>query len=104
MEFMHIGVPTKTKQEGEVYVDGLKVHITQPDTHDYKFEYLRFEPGSCMPAAIQVEPHVAIKVESIQDELKKCQEVLVEPMPVDENLTICFARRDGVIFELMQMK
>lgn len=104
MEFMHIGVPTKSPQPGETYVEGLKVHITQPDAHDYKYEYLRFEPGSCMPAEIQVNPHIAVKVDCIADELKKCQEVLVPPMPVDETLTICFVKRDGVILELMQMK
>ena len=104
MEFMHIGVPTKTPQPGETYVEGLKVHLTQPDAHEYKFEYLRFEPGSCMPAEVQLLPHVAIRVDNLTDELKKCQEVLVPPMAVDEHLTICFAKRDGVLFELMQMR
>lgn len=104
MEFVHIGVPTKTPQPGETYVEGLKVHLTDPEQHDYKFEYLRFEPESCMPGEIQVFPHIAIKVDSIAEELKKCQEVLVAPMPIDDKLTICFAKRDGVIFELMEMK
>ena len=104
MEFMHIGVPTKKVQANETYVEGMKLYITNPDEHEMKFEYLRFEPGSWLPAIMQINPHVAVKVESIADELAKCEEVLVEPMNVDENLSIAFAIRDGVIFEFMETK
>jgi len=104
MEFMHIGVPTKKVQVNETYVEGMKLYITNPDEHEMKFEYLRFEPGSWLPAIMQINPHVAVKVESIADELAKCEEVLVEPMNVDENLSIAFAIRDGVIFEFMETK
>jgi len=104
MEFMHIGVPTKKVQPNETYAEGMKVHLTNPDEHEMKFEYLRFEPGSWLPAIMQVNPHIAVKVDSLEDELKKCEEVLVEPMNVDDHLSIAFAIRDGVIFEFMQMK
>ncbi len=104
MEFMHIGVPTKKVQPNETYVEGMKLHLTDPNAHEMKFEYLRFEPGSWLPAIMQVNPHVAVKVESIPSELAKCDEILVEPMAANENTTIAFAIRDGVIFEFMAMK
>jgi hypothetical protein len=104
MEFMHIGVPTKKIQPNETYAEGMKVHLTNPDEHEMKFEYLRFEPGSWLPAIMQVTPHIAIKVHSIADELQKCEETLVEPMAVNDNLSIAFAIRDGVIFEFMETK
>lgn len=104
MEFMHIGVPTKKVQPNEIYVEGLKVHLTSPDAHELKFEYLRFEPGSPLPAIMQVTPHIAIKVESIKDELAKCEEILVEPTDADEKTLMAFGVRDGVIFEFMQPK
>ncbi len=63
MEFLHIGVPTKKVQPDETYAEGMKVHLTNPDVHDMKFEYLRFEPGSWLPAIMQVTPHIAVKVE-----------------------------------------
>lgn len=104
MEFMHIGVPTKKVQPNESYLEGMKVYVTNPDEHEMKFEYLRFEPGSWLPAIMQVTPHIAVKVGSIQAELSKCEETLVDPLAVNENLSIAFAIRDGVIFEFMEMK
>jgi hypothetical protein len=104
MEFMHIGVPTKKVQPNETYAEGMKVHLTNPDEHEMKFEYMRFEPGSWLPAIMQINPHIAVKVENIQDELAKCEETLVKPFPADEKLSIAFGIRDGVIFEFMQMK
>jgi hypothetical protein len=104
MEFLHIGVPTKKVQPDETYAEGMKVHLTNPDVHDMKFEYLRFEPGSWLPAIMQVTPHIAVKVDSIQEALGKCDEVLVEPLAVSETTTIAFAIRDNVIFEFTEMK
>ncbi len=104
MEFMHIGVPTKKVQPNETYAEGMKVHLTNPDEHEMKFEYMRFEPGSWLPAIMQITPHIAVKIDSIEQELAKCQEVLVEPLDVNEGLRIAFGMRDGVIFEFMQMK
>ena len=104
MEFLHIGVPTKKVQPNETYAEGMKVHLTNPDNHEMKFEYLRFEPGSWLPAIMQINPHIAVKVDSIDAELAKCEEVLVQPMAISENKSIAFACRDGVIFEFTEIK
>jgi len=104
MEFLHIGVPTKKVQPNETYAEGMKVHLTNPDEHEYKFEYLRFEPGSWLPAIMQVTPHIAVKVDSIKTELEKCEEVLVEPLAINDKVSISFAIRDGVIFEFTEIK
>jgi hypothetical protein len=104
MEFMHIGVPTQKVQPNESYAEGMKLHMTNPDDHELKFEYLRFEPGSWLPKPIQEKPHIAIKVDSIDAEMAKCEERLVETIAVSDTLSIAFGIRDGVVFEFMQMK
>ncbi len=103
MKFNHIGVPTKKVQPGETYNDGMKVHLTDFTNHPYKFEYLRFEPGSWLPAEMQVQPHIAIEVDSIDETLADFDEVIVEKLDAGD-LYLCFAVKDNVIFELMQMK
>ena len=103
MEFLHIGAPTKEVQAGETYVESLKVHITNPDAHEYKVEYLRFEPCSPLPAIMQVTPHVAIKVDNMKEALSKCQEILVQPTEMGD-MMMAFGIRDGVIFEFMCAK
>lgn len=102
MEFLHIGVPTRQVHPNETYVEGMKLYITSPDEHAMKFEYLRFEPGSWLPAIMQVNPHVAVKVESIAAELALCDEVLVEPLENSPTTRIAFGMRDGVILEFME--
>ncbi|MCT4563183.1 MAG: hypothetical protein N4A68_02480 [Maledivibacter sp.] len=102
-EFMHVGVPTKNKQSNETYLDDLKVYITDPEEHELKFEYLRYEKDSPLPEIMQNNPHVAFKVDSI-DEMAKDAEIIVDPFDADEKTKIAFIVKDGVIFELMEEK
>lgn len=67
--FMHIGVPTTTSREGEVYAEGMKVHILAPP-NEHSVEWLRFEPGSNLPIEIQTRNHIAFDVDDIQAEVQ----------------------------------
>lgn len=100
VKFMHIGVPVKEEKAGESYAEGLKVHITDPDTHDFKYEYLRFEEGTPMPKVMQEQPHIAFMVDDMKPYLDN-YEVIVEPFAVNETLSVAFIIRDSVIIELM---
>ena len=59
----HFGIPTTTPQPGEVYVEGLKVWLTNFNESPNKIEYLRFEEGSWMPELIQKVAHIAYEVD-----------------------------------------
>jgi hypothetical protein len=59
MEFVHIGAPTTKKMPNEVYAEGMKVWISDPDLDDFKFEFLRFEPDSWLAEEIQTRTHIA---------------------------------------------
>ncbi|WP_432663518.1 hypothetical protein R9X47_23425 [Wukongibacter baidiensis] len=102
-EFMHVGVPTSNEQANENYVDSLKVYVTNPDEHELKFEYLRFEKDTPLPEIMQKNPHVAYKVDSIERTAKDAK-VIVEPFDVNENTRIAFIVKDGVVFELMEVR
>lgn len=96
----HFGVPTTTSQEGEFYVDGLKVWLTDYSQSPNRIEFLRFDEGSCMPLQIQTIPHIAYEVGCMEEALKG-KKVLVEPMAGGENLTIAFIEEEGIPVELM---
>ncbi|HPO37091.1 MAG TPA: hypothetical protein PL176_03715 [Kiritimatiellia bacterium] len=60
MTYHHTGIPVFEKLEDMIFIEPLKVWITEADKHPYKVEFLYFEPDSPMAAAIQDETHVAI--------------------------------------------
>ena len=92
----HFGIPTTTPQPGEIYVEGLKVWLTNFNESPNKIEYLRFEEGSWMPELIQKVAHIAYEVDDLAAELEGAK-VLVEPMPGGENLTIAFIEEGDII-------
>jgi len=102
-QFHHVGVPTRARQPKEVYIEGAKVHITSPDAHPYRFEFLRFEPGSPMPEAIQKGPHIAYMVDDIDAALKG-EKVIVPPFDATPSLRCAFIVKDSVAVEVMQAK
>jgi catechol 2,3-dioxygenase-like lactoylglutathione lyase family enzyme len=102
-QFHHVGVPTKKAQPKETYIEGGKVHITDPNANPYKFEYLRFEQGSPLPKEVQSGPHVAFMVDNLDAALKG-EKVIVQPFDAMPTLRVAFIVKDGVTVELMQAK
>ena len=102
MTYHHTGIPVFEKLEGMVYVEPLKVWITDAGASPYKVEFLYFEPDSPMAAAVQDETHVAYQVDDIEAAVKGKRILwpVSEPMP---GLKIAFVYDEGIPVELMQM-
>jgi len=96
----HFGIPTTTPQAGEVYIDGLKVHLTDFSKSANKIEFLRFEEGSWMPKIIQEVAHIAYEVPNLEAALEG-KEVIVQPMEGGPGLKIAFIVEEGIPVELM---
>ena len=99
--FHHFGVPTNVKQDGETYIEGAKVFVTDAESHPYRIEFLRFEENSPMHEDIINKPHAAF----IVDDLKAAMEggnVIVEPFDATESLRVAFINDNGAVIELMQ--
>jgi hypothetical protein len=104
MQVMHIGAPVSKPMPNEVYNEGMKVWISDPDLDEFKFEYLRFDKDSWLAKEIQTQTHVAVKVDSLAKALAGCEKILLEPVAVNDSLTLAFAIRDGVVMEFMEFK
>ena len=102
MRFHHIGIPTTEPKEGETYSAASKLYITDIDSHPYHVEWLRFEPGSPMPALIQTIPHVAFAVNDLEKALEG-KHVLVPPKTTAAGHTIAFIVEGGVPIEFVQV-
>ena len=102
-EFHHFGVPTGIKNEGETYLDGAKVHISDPDSHPFRVEFLRFEPGSPLPEAVQTRPHAAFIVEDL-DAAIAGQNVIIEPFDATDVFRCAFITDGDAVIEVMQRR
>jgi hypothetical protein len=100
-EFHHMGLPTDDKQAGEVYVEATKVWVTDPLTHPYKVEFLRYEPDSPVTGPLRDLPHLAFKTDDITSELEG-KEIILAPFSPMPGLTVAFVVQDAAVFEYMQ--
>jgi hypothetical protein len=99
-ELHHIGIPTKTKQPEETYLEGAKLFITNADASPNKIEWLRFEPGSPLPEMLQTSTHIAYRVDDLPAEMKG-RKILMEPFSPLPGVKVAFVVEEGLPIELM---
>lgn len=100
-EFDHIGIPTDDKQPNEMYVPDTKVWVTDPLAHPYRVEYLRFEPDSPVTGPVRDLPHIAFRIDNL-DEAIEGEEILLGPFEPTDTLRVAFILKDGAVFEFME--
>ncbi len=87
--FHHIGLPTKVKRSGEIYLADLKLHITDATKSEHGIEWLRFETGSPLPDVLRKTAHVAFTVSDLEAALKGKQ-VIAAPFAPMPGLRVAF--------------
>lgn len=102
-EFHHFGVPTSAKGENENYIEGAKVFVTDPETHPFRIEFLRFEEGTPMPPEVSKGAHAAFLVSSL-DEAMAGRKVLVPPFDATEELRCAFIMDGDAVIEVMEKR
>lgn len=100
--FHHFGVPDATKREGAMFMEAAGVHVTDPEKHPYRIEFLRFEKNCPMPKDIIKNAHAAYMVSNIDDALKG-RNVILPKTDLGE-LFIAFIKDGAAVIELMQKK
>ena len=76
--------------------------MTDPDSHPYRVEFLRFESDSPMPEIVMKSPHAAYVVPSISDAMEGC-DVVIEPFDATETVRVAFIRDGDALIELMEI-
>jgi hypothetical protein len=99
-KFNHVGIPTTTSREGEIYVEGMKLFLTDFNNSDNKIEFLRFEGDSQMPEILKTHAHIAYEVPSLESAMKG-KKVVLEPFQGGEGLMCAFIEEEGIAIELM---
>lgn len=96
----HIGIPTITPKEGEMYNEGMTLHLTDYSQHPNRIEWLRFEADSWMHPLIQSQTHIAYCVTDPEAEMKG-KKVLLPATDCGDGKHIAFVEEDGVAIELI---
>ena len=102
-EFHHFGVPTSAKSSNESYIEGAKVYISDPESHPYRVEFLRFEDDSPLPEAVRTQPHAAFIVDRL-DEALEGQNVIIPPFDATDELRVAFIKDGDAIIEVMERR
>ncbi len=100
-KYHHIGIPTKTPRQGEVYLKPYRMYASGFNTSKYGVEWLRFEHDCPLPELIQTIPHVAFVVENLESALSN-EEVLIRPNRPTEGVTVAFIVHNGAPIEFLQ--
>jgi len=102
MIFDHVGLIAETKKDDEDWVESSRVWVTNPKMHPFKVEWLRYEPDAPIKGPVREQPHIAFRVESIE-EASRGMKVLLEPFEVGGFVRVGFYQSDDdVVVELME--
>jgi hypothetical protein len=104
MEFDHVGMIATESKADENFVEATKVWVTDPKSHPFRIEWLRYEPDSPVTGPVRECPHVAYRVENIEETAAEMK-TLLEPFDVGDFLRVGFYQaEDGAVIELMEYK
>ena len=101
MEFDHIGVPAAAKRDGMRFLESKRLWLTSPGHHPYRVEWLWYEPDSAEAELIRTVPHVAYRVNSLEEAMSG-EKVIAEPFDVFGEVRVSFIEVDGAPVEFVQ--
>jgi hypothetical protein len=94
VEFDHIGIPAQGKHEGMRYLESKRLWLTSPSDHPFRVEWLWYEEGSPEADLVRTLPHVAYRVDSLEEALAG-KRVVAEPFDVFGEVRVGFIEVDG---------
>ena len=101
--YHHLGVPTSVPRPGERYLEQFKMFVSGFDTSPYGVEWMRFEPGSPLPAPIQSLPHIAFEVDDLDAALEG-KEILWPPGSPSAGVRAAMIVDNGALIELIEFR
>ncbi|MFD2257267.1 hypothetical protein ACFSSA_11330 [Luteolibacter algae] len=101
--FSHIGIPTTDDKNWDGYYEAGRIHFTDFSKDEFLVEWVKFDPDSPMPEMMRTIPHVAYRVEDMEEALRD-REILVETFSPGEGVRVAFIIHNGSPVEFMEIK
>ncbi len=101
MKYHHVGIPTKTPREGEIFLQEFKMFVLSYDTNPYGVEWIRFEPDCPLPELVKTVPHVAFEVDDLMAAIEG-KEILIKPNSPSKGVMVAFIVDNGAPIEFLE--
>jgi len=101
VDFHHIGIPAPEKRAGMRYLEPTRSWLSSIDAHPFRVEWQWFEGGSPVHELIRTVPHVAYRVDSLEEAMGDYP-VLAEPFDVWGEVCVSFVEVDGAPVEFLK--
>ena len=101
MKYHHIGIPTETPRDGEIYLEKFKLFATDHRENPYGIQWMRYLPDSPLPELVKTLPHVAFEVDNLEQALEG-KEVIIQPNNPSGGVRVAFIVVDGAPVEFIE--
>ena len=102
-EYHHLGIPTKLKKPNEVYLEKFKMFVSGFEESPYGIEWMRFEDDCPLPELVKTIPHVAFKVDNLEEAIEG-KEILIQPNSPSKGVRVAFIVDNGAPVEFLEIK
>jgi len=104
-KYHHLGIPTKDRLPGEIYLPQLKFYVSGFAASPFGIEWMRFDDDCPVAELIQTVPHIAFEVDDLDKELAECGcEIICEPGVPSAGVRAAMIRHNGAPIELIEFK
>jgi hypothetical protein len=100
-EFHHIGIPTTQPQPNEIYLEGVKLFITDASQSPHRIEWIRAESDCPFPEVLKTTAHVAYTVENLDEAIAR-QNVIWPPFEPFPGIRVAFILDEGAPIEYLE--
>ncbi len=102
MQYDHLGIPTRKKHAGEIWIEPSRVWVTDAHENPFGIEWLRFEPDSPAAAVTRERPHLSFRVDSREEIERRSKGMKVVIPPFDAGFCVAgfYEPEDDVVLEL----
>ena len=101
MKYHHLGIPTQTPQDGEIYLPDYDIHCTDHESNPFGIQWMRYGEKCTLPRIVQEVAHVAFQVDNLNEALEG-KEVIIQPNSPSAGVTVAFILEDGAPVELLE--
>jgi hypothetical protein len=100
-EFHHLGIPTNDVRANARHNLQFGMHTSDSDCRLFRVQWHRFDSNSPLHPLIRSTPHVAFKVDNLDQALEGCK-LLLEPYEPIEGFRVAIIEDGNVPIELIQ--